>query len=435
MSNPGFHFQSAIMWKLCLGMALGLIAGCQGSKSPAEPQKTEATQATVPTKEAMPTPVSHNDAASPEATLRQMVEGLRQNRPEVIWQAMPRRFRGDINGLVHDFAGKMDPELWSRSFATWKKLARVLAEKKPFILSHPSLAKLSAEQRLRLEQNWDGLVELLTILVGSDLSDPSRLQSFDTGRFLKQTGGRWLSQLAALSESLGQDSLSGMLAGLTPKTLSVDKDKAKMAWMTAGSPEPVSTFSLIKVEGGWIPAGWGTAWEQIRAYRAKLRELPAEAFQQQSQQKLEALARVDQTLDALLAANTAEEFQQTLAEELGEPTVGELAALIRTLSGTPAPIRPIPPASGTPPKSATDANSITLLVHGAAGTEDEDRIFDVLQAALPGDVDVQFDPIQGGLKVIVGPVADLEAFRKRISFGSVTKVEADQRTLHIDMKR
>ncbi len=432
MKRREFHLRSAIAWILCWGLAWGGIAGCQGSKSP-EPQKSETTKATDQPKKPTSTEENPADARGPEATVRQMVEGLRQNRPEVIWQAMPRRFRGDINGLVHDFAKKMDPQLWSHSFATWKKLARVLAEKKAFILSHPSFQTLSAEQRLALERNWDSLVELLTILVNSDLSDLSRLQNFDAGQFLKQTGGRWLSQLAALSESLGQGSLSGMLAGLTPKTLSIDKDKAKMAWMTAGSSQPVSTFILIKVEGGWIPAGWGLAWEQIRAYRAKLRELPPEAFQQQSEQKLKTLARVDQSLDKLLAANTAKEFQQTLADELGEPTVDQLAALIRTLSGASAPVNTGPPLTGTPPKSATDASSVTLYIHGAAGTEDEDRIFEALHQALPGDVDVQFDAMKGGLKVIVGPVADLEAFRKRISFGDVTKTEGHE--LHLNMKR
>ncbi len=434
MSLPVFQFRPATAWALCLGLVWGALPGCQGSKSP-EPQKSETTRATNPTKEPA-AEKNPTDPLAPEATVRQMVEGLRQNRPEVIWQAMPRRFRGDINGLVHDFAKKMDPALWSRSFATWKKLARVLAEKKTYILSHPSIETLSPEQRLALEKNWDGLVELLTILVNSDLSDLSRLQTFDAGQFLKQTGGRWLSQLAALSESLGQDSLSGMLAGLTPKTLSVDKDKAKMAWMTAGSAEPVSTFNLIKVEGGWIPAGWVAFWEQIRAAQAKLRELPAEAFQQQSREKLKTLSRVDQTLDALLAANTAEQFQQTLADELGEQAVVELAVLIRTLSGgTSAPVKSHPRAAGTPPQSATDASSVTLLVRGAAGTADEDRIFEALHRALPGDVDVQFDPMPGGIQVIVGPVADFEAFRKKIPFGKVTKAEPVTRTLHIDAKR
>ena len=122
---------------LCLGMSLGGIAGCQDAKSPPEPQKTETTQATDQTKNATLTPANHADLKTPEATLRQMVEGLRQNRPEVIWQAMPRRFRGDINSLVHDFARKMDPELWSHSFATWKK-ARPRAGGKESLPSQPS---------------------------------------------------------------------------------------------------------------------------------------------------------------------------------------------------------------------------------------------------------------------------------------------------------
>ena len=134
-------------WTLCWGLALGLVAGCQGSKSP-EPKKSETTEATEQAQEPAPTK-NPAKALSPEATVRQMVEGLRQNRPEVIWQAMPRRFREDINGLVHDFAKKMDPQLWSRSFATWKKLARVLAEKKAFILSQPSFENVITRTKAR----------------------------------------------------------------------------------------------------------------------------------------------------------------------------------------------------------------------------------------------------------------------------------------------
>ena len=416
-------------WLVLLGLAV--LVGCSDSKTPAEaePAKTEPRQTVEPTE------LQDGVPDSPEATMRQMVEGLKQNRPIIVWQAMPKRFQEDINGLVRDFAKKMDPVLWEQSFETGEKLARLLARKKSEILSHPELSALTPESRRRLETHWDGLVELLAILVQSELSDLGRLESFDMSQFLEKTGGRWLSQLGALSESLGQDSLSGMLAGLEPKTLSLKDDKAVMGWMAAGSDVPVSQFSLIKVEGRWIPAGWVPAWEQIQAWRGVLRQTSAESFTRQSGEKIATLKRAESAIDQLLATKTADEFHETLSRELGEPAVKELAGLVRLMSGeaAPAPVSepPTPPAISPNP---SEAGTVTLIINGAT-PDDEDRIFDVLAEALPGDVDVQFDRNRTGLKVIAGPVSDLDAFKSRLTFGTITKMDADQRLFHIEMKR
>jgi hypothetical protein len=207
-----------------------------------------------------------------------------------------------------------------------------------------------------------------------------------------------------------------------------------MAWMTPESPEPVSQFSMIQVEGRWVPAGWVAAWEQIRDWRGKLRQMPAEAFKQQSAEKIQTLVKVEHTLDALRAAKTAEEFHERLSEELGEPSVSELAALIRTLSGAAA-ADEVPPPIAPVPEVPAGGGFVTLFVQGATSAEDEDQIFDDLQAALPGDVDVQFERTEAGKKVTVGPVGDLDQLAKRLTFGAVTKTDAEGRTLYIDMKR
>jgi hypothetical protein len=347
---------------------------------------------------------------------------------------MPKAFQHEINGLVREFARKMDPALWEQSFATWEKLARLLAEKKSFLLSHPELATLNPEQKQRLERHWDGLVELLMILVQSELSNLKQLETFEMGRFLEQTGGTWLRALAELSESLGQNSVSGMLSGLTPKTLKIDGDKATMAWMTDESTEPVSRFSMIQVEGRWVPAGWVSAWEQVRNWRGTLRQMPAEAFKMESAEKLQTLVKAERTIDKLRATKTPEEFHQLLSQELGEPMVLELASLVRTLSGA------TPADDGTPPiteipAAAAEGGFVTLIVQGATNAEDEDRIFEELEAAIPGDVDVQFEKTRAGLKVTVGPVSDLELLAKRLSLGTITKKDEQGRILEIDMKR
>lgn len=423
MSTPG-----RMVWMVIL--PLSLMPGCNwDAKSPAEAESAK----TLPEETVLPTELQDGSPGTPRAAMEQMIQGLRENRPVVIWETVPEPFQNEINGLVREFARKMDPALWEQSFATWDKLARLLAEKKTFILSHPELAALSPEQRQRLEKHWDGLVELLTILVGSELSNLKQLESFEMGRFLERTGGTWLKELAELSESLGQDSLSGMMSGLTPETVKVEGDKATMAWSTPESSELVSQFSMIRVEGRWVPAGWVTAWEQVRDWRGKLRQMPAEAFTQQSQEKIQTLIKAERTIDSLRVTKTAEEFHQILAEELGEERVMEFASLIRTLSGAASP-NGVPPTAVEVPTPPGDAGSVTLLVNGAKDAGDEDAIFEALQAALPGDVDVQFEKTRTGLKVIVGPVGDLEQLAKRLTFGTITKTDPKERILHIDLK-
>jgi hypothetical protein len=239
--------------------------------------------------------------------------------------------------------------------------------------------------------------------------------------------------LAKLSESLGQDSMSGMLAGLEPKTLHVKGDKAAMAWMTKESPEPVSEFYMIQVEGRWVPAGWAIAWERVLEWRGKLRQMPAEAFTAQGAEKIRTLAKAERTIDALRATKTDHEFHDALAMELGEETVMEFASLIRTLSGA-ASANDVSPTVTEIPNVPADAGSVTLFVNGATDSDDEDRIFNALQAALPGDVDVQFEKTRTGLKVTVGPVGDLEQLAKQLTFGTITKTNLGERTLSIDMK-
>src|SRR5258708_4650419 len=47
-----------------------------------------------------------------DAALRAVLNGLHENHPEALWDAMPASYQRDVNGLVHLFAGRMHPEAW-----------------------------------------------------------------------------------------------------------------------------------------------------------------------------------------------------------------------------------------------------------------------------------------------------------------------------------
>lgn len=410
-------------------LSLLLIAGCKGAKEESKESsaKSAAEEAVAPTPNKDLVPVI-------ESSMLRMIEGLKQNRPEVVWQAMPVGFQRDVNGLVREFAAKMDPEFWDEAFAVWKGLARLLKEKKRDLLAHAELADLSAEQRQRLEKNWDGIVELLTILVHSDVSDLEKLRSFEMGAFLEQTGGPWLEAVASLSESLGQESLSGMLQGLEPITLNYDENTAVMAWTAPGDDKPISRFTMVKLEDRWIPAGWEAAWQRVSEWKGKLRQTPKESLAEQSREKLKFLKQAEEVIETLLETQTREEFYAVLNRELDQGTIEELAGVAFLLSGPSEQANS--EGSNTPP-TVPNANAggktVTLLIKGAKGTGDEDRIFEAIQSAVPGDVDVQFFKTPDGLKVTCGPVADVEAFAKKLKFGTIEKHDTDSMTIHIKM--
>ena len=63
-----------------------------------------------------------------------VVNGLGENQPQVIWQALPASYQNDVSGLVREFAGQMQDSLWDQIFEALTKLTRVLDEKKQFVL-------------------------------------------------------------------------------------------------------------------------------------------------------------------------------------------------------------------------------------------------------------------------------------------------------------
>ena len=70
-----------------------------------------------------------------------VVNGLGENQPEVIWQALPASYQDDVSGLVREFAGQMEGSLWDQTFGTLATLTRVLDEKRQFVLEHPMVAE------------------------------------------------------------------------------------------------------------------------------------------------------------------------------------------------------------------------------------------------------------------------------------------------------
>ena len=52
----------------------------------------------------------------PDAMFNAMTMAVQEKNPELVWNYLPKSYRRDVNGLVHEFASTFDPEVWSKAF-------------------------------------------------------------------------------------------------------------------------------------------------------------------------------------------------------------------------------------------------------------------------------------------------------------------------------
>lgn len=254
---------------------------------------------------------------TPEGTVYSVANGLSANHPEVFWQALPASYQADINGLVRDFADKMDPEIWDQSFGIFHKVTRVLSEKKEFLLANPLVAQQLVEKP-ELEQNWDSLVGLLNIIASSQISTLDQLSRLDIEAFLADTVGALMAQaqvLSALADENPRQELD-KLQKIQVTTISNDGSVAVLKIGQEG--EETREVEFMLVEGKWIPRDMAQDWPQaIEEARAHIAEVSSVELLQNKEAMLASLAMTDGALDELLAAQDVNEFNMALQTLIG----------------------------------------------------------------------------------------------------------------------
>ncbi|MGH7199112.1 MAG: hypothetical protein ACREJB_00800, partial [Planctomycetaceae bacterium] len=83
----------------CLTVLLAFVlAGCGSSESENDDDARKQP------------PAESGPAA--DVAVRTAIAGLRNDRPEALWEFLPPSYRRDVNGVVRTFALHVDEELW-----------------------------------------------------------------------------------------------------------------------------------------------------------------------------------------------------------------------------------------------------------------------------------------------------------------------------------
>lgn len=321
-----------ITWA-CFGLAV-FLWGCGPGKTvpetkPIVPGTAPVSQSSGETKSdanVADAPTQKVDDDSALAAVRKTLSAIERGDLAGAYEFLPTGYQSDVDGLVREFAAKMDVELWTRLFGTLRKSVAVLKTKKAFILELDLFANRPEFEPMRT--HWDEAVALLDQFATSKLGDLESLKQTTTKSLLPGDASNVIKHLDAIGLGVGAD-LARQFADIKVEQVRVSGDEHVLSFQSPRDERPMEIV-YVKHDGRWLPkslvAQWSTGIETDRAWLAKL----PDQIKVAKPRVLEALTQADGLLDQLLAANNREEFQQAagpaiLSLALAWPRMQQLA--------------------------------------------------------------------------------------------------------------
>lgn len=390
--------------------ARGGDAGLRAVQSNAEPKPVQTERA----------PPSD----TPEAAVLGVLAGLRNNRPGVLWESLPASYRRDVSDLVHEFAGRIDRDVWNRGFGTASRLIDVLRAKKdlaiPWLAQLPPVRAAGPTNERDLSAAYDQVLGLLSALVENEAADLDRLSALDVGRFVDQTGGDLMERLSEWSrlspDDPFQNEFKQWLAEVKVEPVSRQGDTATLR-ITARDAlgEPIEhEWEFVRIEGKWIPKAWADDWDRrIVEIRGGLERFTSQTVAEHKPAILARLDQIDAVLEEVRQAGAPGEFQLLISEKVVAP----LLLAYRSAQTRPA---AAPPASGS--------GRAVVIVRGTLGPATLDEL--QLRLSEAGDAVVGVPRAEeDGVRFEVAPVRDVTEYARKLDFLRVLHVDPARRTI------
>ncbi len=314
---------------LALGLTASvlLLTGC-GKKA------EEATAVTIP------------DA--PDAAIQTVITEFAKGNGGIIWQAMPTSYQTDVSDLLHLTGSKIDPELYDKSFATIALLAEVIDQQQALILNSSFMQGRSAEEMAQLEAALPSIVGLLGAITSSELASSTGLLNFNGQDFFDTTVSQFTRYAETLGQLAGEESMLSNYMNTVVTVVEADDLQATLLTTVPGKEPVEQAFS--KVEQRWVPSEMASDWvAKIAEATAELEATSMQDIAANKPQMMGVLTMIDGVLAQIAAAETQEQFDQSLKGAM-MPLMG-LMMMGQGMGGSAAPAAPMPAASVVAPSS------------------------------------------------------------------------------------
>lgn len=249
------------------------------------------------------------------AVLR-VANGVAENKPVVIWDALPESYQKDVHELVHTLMNKIDATLYDEVASTAQQLTKVLKSKKQFILAHPMIAQ-QIPNKAEVEKQWDQLVGIIDTIVNSELGKHETAKVVNVGAFLDSTGSKIMGDIANAAKLAGPGENPGeaneyvemyeKLKKIKATLVKEEGDKATVKMEIPGEKGGEEEF--VRVEGKWLPKEMVDGWkEMMTEARKELAAMDPNDMKQAKEMAIPMLGMVKGVLTTLENAKTQEDF-------------------------------------------------------------------------------------------------------------------------------
>ena len=254
---------------------------------------------------------------SPPKPIQTILDGVSDNRPQVLWEALPASYQADLEDLRSIFCTNMDTELYDRTFRILGKITQVLEKKEDYIFNSP-MALNTPIIESNIGNHWDEVVGLMDLVVTSEVSSIERLRKIDPNKFLASTGHQFMEDLQYLVQEAQrpgrQDPWEFLNEAIEEARIEFITSTNGQAFLKFKGPNnSTEEVDLTEVEGRWIPSEMAASWDEA-VIRGKegLEQLRGPEFQRIKPILSMALGTVENAVDSLLRAGSQKEFDQTL---------------------------------------------------------------------------------------------------------------------------
>ncbi|QDT25676.1 hypothetical protein [Gimesia panareensis] len=384
-------------------------------------------------------------ASGPVASMQNLMQGVSEQKMEVVWEFLPASYQSDVNGLAHQFADKMDPEIYNEMFGILQRVSKLLQDKKEYVLKNEMLENPQTSPE-EVAKYYDPSVDILTTLANSDLSSLEKLKTFDGGKFLASSGTKIAKDIATISDLMPQEEgKPGFYEKLKQAKVTLISEKDDMAKIKIEVPgEGIQEEDMVKVEDKWIPKTLADNWKsKIDSARQNLDKLKPEDITAKKDQALAGFKAINATLAQLENAKTEKEFNDQLTQQV-RPLAAVAPMMLMMMAQSAMQqggdsFAGGPQAMNASPGEAKiiDPNSmIDIVINKKLSPGEQDPIIDEILQSANDTESLQVIPnVDGEITTFkVFPVEDVEAFSKKIKFGKPTKVDAQSRSITVELK-
>jgi hypothetical protein len=416
------------LWVVLVG--LGLMVGCQQSPPPDAGAKNGsggAESAVGRDQPGAPAKVASPPAATPDAAVRAVLEGIERKELTALWQFLPASYQRDLQTLVRQTGERMDPEVWDRSMAVVRHAAQVMKSKEKWLqtpaANEPPVTGPAAQMG---PVNYSQLAQLLELLADSELGRTETLKTLDLGAWTGKVGRPLLEQISVFARRMPADPLARTLTGLQDlKFRSRDvKDDSATVEIVMPNESPVEV-PYVKIDGKWIPVDLANGWiEGLGQAQARLAVVLApDNLATLKPQLLTGLNVMDDWLKRLEEAPSKEAFDFAWSQGMQN---------VITVASSLAPSQPVDDSMGeTDPAAETAISVVKIVVRGELTFDQQDELLERV-AGLADDGTGPFREISATKRevtILLGPVADVEAFSKKLEMLDVSKVDTATRMI------